>query len=191
MIPLHVNKLVILDVETTDTSIADNTRTIANAIDIGAIVIDYEFNQLDSFSSLIRPPSLENVSLFTTELTGITKRDLDEAPRFEEVWIELNKFIGGQWMPLGAWGAPFDYRILSYEYLRHGIPWPHSYPFYDFLSMAVDRCNVYGIKPKSWSLKNVCERFQIKPEEEHRALSGAKKCLEVITELAYLDERWS
>ena len=179
-----------MDVETTDISIADNTRKIANAIEIGAILIDYEFNQLDSFTTLVKPPRMEEVTLFTTELTGITEEELLQAPDFEEVWRDFVDFTGRH-RPIGAWGSPFDYQILMAEYRRHGIPWPHSYPFYDFLSMAVDRCNCYGIKPKSWSLANVCKRFEIEPEEEHRALSGAKKCLEVITELAYLDERWS
>lgn len=64
------------------------TQFDENIINVGCVSENGE-----SFSSLVKPYRMKNVTKFITDLTGITKEMLEEAPSADEVFYELWRFI--------------------------------------------------------------------------------------------------
>ena len=91
---------------------------------------------VDSFYSLIRPPSLYVRPDFTA-IHGLTVADLTDAPTFDRIWPQVRDFIGD--LPLTAHNARFDRSVLqqSAATARRALPGgPHR------LTALADR---YGI----------------------------------------------
>ena len=65
---------------------------------------------VDSFYSLIRPPSLYVRPDFTA-IHGLTAADLVDAPTFDRIWPQVRDFIGD--LPLTAHNARFDRNVLQ------------------------------------------------------------------------------
>lgn len=60
-------------------------------IQFGAVKLDDNFDQIETFSRLVKPSIYSRVSPFITELTGITTESLQEEATFDVV---LNDFLG-------------------------------------------------------------------------------------------------
>ena len=71
-----------------------------------------------SFSSLIRPHTINKMSDFITELTGITKEQLEEAPTADEVFAEFMDWLDdsecAKFYCYGDCDRLFVYRTLRY-----------------------------------------------------------------------------
>ena len=65
-------------------------------IEIGAVLLDENYNVIDSFKTYVRP-KYGQVTPFIQKLTGITKADTDNAPNIKEA---LEDFIS--WLPEDA-----------------------------------------------------------------------------------------
>jgi len=123
---------------------------------------------VDSYYSLIRPPSLYIRPDFT-EIHGLTVEDVKDAPTFADVWDSAIKpFIGG--LPLAAHNAPFDMGVLGavLEWYELEIP---ALPYFCTCSLA--RRTWSGLA--SYSLGPLAARFGI-VYEAHNALDDALTC---------------
>lgn len=179
--------LVIVDIETTDPDECEFPDT-PSIIDIAAVTVDRQLNVLHQWTSLVRPGGMHLVTEFTTSLTGIDKPMLADESTWPGVWKDFAAVTNFNRYKMLSWGGLFDSRVLSEEYKRWSIGYPHAWPYLDALSMVYWLAGDYGLHLKTWSLKSACKRFGIEPEKEHRALSGALKCAEVLKEAAAITE---
>ncbi len=108
-----MDDLVIIDTETTGWN-----HTYHRVIEVAAVKVQ-NGEIKDKYSSLVLTPG--DVPKIITQITGITKADLNEYGRDpENVFPEVRDFIGGS--TFVAHNVNFDYRFLNAEFARFQIP---------------------------------------------------------------------
>ena len=122
-----------------------------------------------SESRLIRPPRRD---FQFTHVHGIRWEDVESAPTFGPVWLELAPLLDGAEF-LAAHNAPFDRAVLESCCASAGVPMP-DLPF---------RCTV-RIARAAWRLfptrlPDVC-RFLDIPLRHHDARSDAEACARIV-----------
>lgn len=130
--------LCVCDVEATcdrNTKFADFAHEI---IEFPVVVVDLEAGGgvVDEFQSYVRPTQNATLSAFCTELTGITQRQVDEAPALPQVleaferWRLERGYLGDAEARDFAFGTdgPWDLRFFLHgECARKGLPKPAYY----------------------------------------------------------------
>lgn len=158
--------IVVVDLETTGTSPADDKVT-----EIGAVkIIDGKI--VCKFATMVNPE--RKIPERVVELTGITDDMVADAPKFEDVAGDLYKFCYGS--IIVAHNLPFDYTFiknlskpLGYVYENRGM---------DTLDMS--RALVKGLP--NYQLNTVCGHFGIE-FLHHRAYSDALATAQMFIEL--------
>lgn len=140
----------------------------------------YEHGALvDSFYSLIRPPSLYIRPDFTA-IHGLTVEDVRDAPVFEELWkSKIQSFIKG--FPLVAHNAPFDIGVLRAVLTWYQLPAPQ---FSYFCTLALARHTWPDLS--SHKLTSLGTEFGI-TYTAHNALEDAQVCGVLVGKAA---EQW-
>jgi DNA polymerase-3 subunit epsilon len=149
--------LAIVDVETTGMSARYN-RVIEIAI------IRVEGNKIiDTFTSCINPET--HIPSFITHLTGISQKDVENAPVFGKVKHKVKKLLkGATFVAHNAW---FDYSFVQSELKRVDIAFESK------------RCCTVRLSRrlypqyKSHSLTKLIERFGFEYKSRHRAYDDA------------------
>ena len=129
-------------------------------------------NVVDTFYSLIRPPSSK---ILFTQIHGLTWAMLESAPRFATLWPKIAGFLANADYLL-AHNAPFDRKVL-YGCCQHiGV----SVPEQPFLC-TLKGCRMVFDLPSN-SLATVCAHFGI-PLQHHNAASDAMACANIYLQL--------
>ena len=145
----------VIDVETTGFSSEHD-----KIIEVGAIKI-VNGQEVDSFQTFVDPERSIPPQIQT--LTGITYRETNGAPKFDQVRDRVQQFIGNH--PVIAHNAAFDKRML----VAHGIdPGPNEWFDTMKLSRRIDQ------DEDSHSLENITKRLGIYQEGNHRADADAR-----------------
>lgn len=143
-------------------------------IQLGAAVTDDEFNILETFESLIRPPEgliLEEEAL---KVNKISLEDLAKAPSEEEVLRAFNSLlIKYDGAILSGFNFQFDMTFIKSACFRNRIALRSQGIIID-LQMAAN----YAAGLYKFSLKSVCEYFGIQTGN-HTALKDALACVEI------------
>lgn len=106
---------LIIDLECTCDDNESWDRSKMETIEIGAVLVDQDFNLIDEFSSFVRPVINPTLTPFCTKLTTITQNQVDDAPLFEDAIIALRKFAEQKGAyTFCSWGG-FDYRQINRE----------------------------------------------------------------------------
>ncbi len=149
--------LVFVDIETTGLS-----PSMGRVVEIAAIRVE-RGEIVQTFSKLIDPET--ELPHFTTQLTGITKADLHEAPTFLDIAKELHAVLDNAIFV--AHNVNFDYSFLQAEFGRVGIN-------FDPRKMCTVRLS-RALYPqhKSHKLANLIERHDFSYESRHRAYDDA------------------
>ena len=114
--------------------------------------------QIDTLSLLVNPQ--RKLSNFIIGLTGITQRDVDSAPDWDNVKAEVADFISG--VPIIGHNVGFDASFLR----SHGVK-PDG--LYDTMSMS----EIALPAGPEYSLGRLTQRFGFIHDNPHRALSDA------------------
>jgi DNA polymerase-3 subunit epsilon len=155
---------VVVDVETTG-SRSNNSRMT----EVGAVrVVGNEI--VDEFSTLINPEC--RIPRKITEFTHITDGMVADAPVFADIADELRQFIGDA--VFVAHNVNFDYGFIREEYRRL------DQRFFRPKLCTVSSSRKFFPGYASYSLKNLCNEFEIKLENHHRALCDAKAAAEIL-----------
>jgi len=124
--------------------------------------------EIESYSSLIRPPSLYIRPDFT-EIHGLTVDDVRDAPTFADIWDSAIKpFIGD--LPLAAHNAEFDMGVL-----REVLHW------YKLEIPAIQYFCTCDLARRAWpglnshALPALAAKFEI-IYKAHNALEDAEAC---------------
>lgn len=165
--------LLVIDLETTDIAVAEACGHFPEIIEVGACLIDRSWDVVGTWSSFIRPLSLDKVTEFTTELTGITQDDVAEAPFFPAVMLEMRKFMGAEKASRLAHFGPSDSAWLRSAYLLHGLSWPFLGWSLCLQSLAYGAAAEWGFDFHGFSLADVAERLGVEAVGAHRAAGDA------------------
>jgi len=115
--------LVIVDLEATcwPASEREQAVEIMEVIEIGAVKVDQNGQQIDEFTTFVRPKENRRLSDFCQSLTGISQADVDTAPDYPEAISIFDHWLGdiGGWA-WASWGR-YDLRQLLSEKTRHGV----------------------------------------------------------------------
>ncbi|MEG1908793.1 MAG: PolC-type DNA polymerase III [Oscillospiraceae bacterium] len=168
------DEFVALDIETTGLSANDDRMT-----ELGAVKI-CKGEVTERFESFVNPgrPIPRNI----TELTGITDRDVFDAPAEDEVLRSFMEFAGD--LPLVAHNAEFDLGFLTAAAKRSNIAFNPTYM--DTLALS------QSLLPdlKRYKLDIVSGRLGLPDFNHHRASDDALACGRIMTSLIkMLEER--
>ncbi len=161
----------IVDLETT----GGDART-SRVIEVAVYVFDGN-KVIDEYSTLVNPGV--SVPGFITHLTGITTEMLKDAPPFEEVADHVASITHER--VFVAHNVGFDYSFLRNEFKK-----------LDRRFIRKRLCTVRltrNIFPKlhSYSLGNLCKKFDIPLENRHRAFGDAKATTALLKHLIIND----
>ena len=159
-----MNDFITIDFET-------GLRSPESAVSIGLVKFS-DYQAVDSYYSLIRPPKLYIRPDFT-ELHGLSVDDVKDAPDFKYIWKkEIKKFIGTT--ILAANNAQFDMTVLRAVLEWHDLPIPKLSYFCT--------CNLARrVWPdlKSHALTALAKKFGI-VYNAHNALDDALTCGKLV-----------
>lgn len=170
---LYMKRYAYLDIE-----LNHHNWNNAQIIEIAFIIKNELGEDVDFFESLIRPKNQLNPEI--TELTGINEQMLKDAPEFFEVaqkiYEKLDRCI------IVAHKVDSDVNILNQELLKLG---------FKLKNKAICTLNLaQKLIPElySYSLKSLCDLFQIKLENNHRALNDVKALYELYRYLELINQ---
>lgn len=150
---------VILDIETTGLDYKTD-----QVIEIGAIKLDTEFNEVGTLHTMVRLSEGQTISPFITELTGIKEEDTYNGLTEVVALNMLKDFIGSS--VVVAQHAPFDLAFLAKA----------VEPEYFIDTRSLSRI----LHPdEKAGLKDLCERYGIQLKH-HRAMADVKATIEVF-----------
>lgn len=152
------NTFVAIDFET-----ANSNR--ASACQVGIVkFVDGEI--VGVFDTLITPhPSMDDFDYYNSQVHGIAKSDLNDAPTFPDVWDFISDFIGSE--TLVAHNAGFDMSVLRGLFELYGI---RSTEYAYLCTMMLAR-NL--VKPAELNLKFVAKIMNVDLTRHHNALDDA------------------
>jgi DNA polymerase III subunit epsilon len=172
--------MIILDTETTghlkpEVASLDDQPYI---IEIAALKVNGNFKRVDELCSLVNP-NVPFDEATHRRITGITEKQLADAPLFIELADRLTDFFLGE-RTMIAHNCEFDRSVLALELRRlgreHFFPWP-----------PVQICTVERTKHQTGSrlsLKELYEKvFGRKLAQTHRAREDAMALLDIVREL--------
>jgi DNA polymerase-3 subunit epsilon len=149
--------LAIVDIETTGMSYARS-----RVIEVGVIRVE-NGEVVDSFNSLIDPQT--ELPMFITELTGISKNDLNHAPTFYDISAELYQIMDGA--VFIAHNVRFDYGFLKQEFKRLNKKFSPKL----LCTVKLSKALYPGVR--GHKLQDLIDRCQINVANRHRALDDA------------------
>ena len=171
-IPILQKKYIAFDVETTGLS-----SITSRIIEVGAVIFENE-KPVAQFSSLVNPNVFIPES--ATAVNHITNDMIKYAPSEEKVFSDLVNFLGDaldNQTIICAHNAKFDMAFLSETLMRLG--YSGKINFVDTLSLS--RRNIFSVD--NHKQKTIAEYFGIVNDQEHRAVSDAMVCGEILSKL--------
>ena len=161
-----MNKLVILDFETTGLSPA-----YARVIEVGAILIE-DTKIVDKLSQLMYPGC--SIPSFITDITGITNEMVKGKPSPEKFMPKLKQFIGNR--PILAHNASFDQKFLISEMENIGNKVDNRF----LCTLKLSRRLITNAP--DYKLTTLVSHLKIKPpgiQQAHRALYDVMNTFQV------------
>jgi DNA polymerase-3 subunit epsilon len=155
---------VVVDVETTG-----GRPGLHRVTEIGAVKLQGG-EIIDEWSSLINPQ--RSIPPNITRITGIDEAMVAEAPLFADIADSFADFMGDA--IFAAHNVNFDYGFISTEFEMIDRKFRHP---------KICTCSsMRKLYPgyRSYSLKNLCQEFQIDLKSHHRALCDAKAAAELL-----------
>lgn len=178
------DKLVVFDVETTDSSVG-----YPEIIEIGGVKLNKDLSFKDKFSMFVQPSALCGVTEFIEDLTGITRKQLESQLKWESCWKKWAEFTEYKNVLLGAWGVYFDGPVLRRAYEEVKLGFPHNGRMLDIKSMVYFVFSWLGMRGGKFSLDEVVKRLEFSWEgSAHRALVDAEMTAKVLREIVRFTE---
>ncbi|MDK2563339.1 3'-5' exonuclease [Romboutsia sedimentorum] len=149
-----------------------NERCPFEIIQIGAIKLDSNFNIIDTFNSYVKPEIYKGIHPFIGKMTGITLKDVADAPSFPQAYKEFKRFISSKDPVLCVWGTG-DLKELYRNITYYNLPsktLPKSYiNIQHYASIYFD--NPAG---RSIGLQNAIQILELNQDKSyHNALNDA------------------
>ncbi len=153
--------LVFLDIETTGLN-PDSDEVIEVAL-----IRTKDLEIVDTYHSLVKP--YRQIPKFITNLTGISKNEVDKSPRIDEIRPNVENFILDY--PILAHNASFDKLFLE-KILEKEIP----NEFFDTLEIS----RLFMPELQSHSLESLVKTLNLEKHNHHRALSDTYMLIDLF-----------
>ena len=173
---------ICLDIETTDVD-----SRIGSIIQIGAIFLNDEFEEIDSFSTYIFPlDSHRNQKAMA--VNKISEDILSHSPTLSEALELFENFVfqkkENKKNRLAAWGAYFDIPFLRAQYKKINRDWPFGHKSIDLKSIAT-----WELSKRNISLNGGVEKalryLNLEFEgRQHDALADIKNSVRILKKIA-------
>lgn len=157
----------ILDIET-----SGGKPKESKIIEIAIIIHDGQ-KVIDRYETLVNPE--KSIDWYVTKLTGITNKDVANAPKFFEVAKTVFQLLEGR--VFVAHNVGFDYPIVRNEFRSLGldIRLPH------LCTIQTARVLIPGVE--SYGLKNLSNFLNINLDSHHRAMADTQATAEIFARL--------
>lgn len=166
---MSARRYVVCDIEATGLD-AD-----CDLIEIALITFE-DGKVIDVYETLINP--LKVIPEYITNLTTISNRDLKEAPKFYEIADAIRLRLEGA--VFVSHNTEFDLGLLRKKYQEMG----QELKVKNFCTLKVAQHEIPGLL--NYNLDALCNFFNIKIVDRHRAIGDAKATLELFKELIQL-----
>lgn len=95
-------------------------------IQIGAVLLDSNYRKISTFSTYVKPEYATHIKPSVSKLTGITDKDLENAPSLKEAVEKMTVWIGSDKRTrVYSWSDTDLYQLEDECYLK-GIPFPEN-----------------------------------------------------------------
>ena len=172
------NKYILaVDVEATCDNQGKINRKDMEIIEIGAVLLDPEYNIVAEFQTFIKPFKNPILTTFCKELTHITQEQVDNAPTVYEAFNQLGAWLK-DYQPLVwcSWGD-YDYKQFQVDCARSGASWPFIGNHFNAKIKTAEVLN----KPK-WGLHQAIDEIGLEwIGTPHRGIDDARNVAQVLS----------
>lgn len=177
-------QFIVLDLEWNNTYAKKAKGYINEIIEIGAVKLDNELENVDTFSCIIRSQIGKKLRGSVKRLTHLTNDDIDSGMPFTKAFSMFRKWIGNEETVIFTWGDG-DVRVLleNFKYLN-GIKVIPFLEKYCDLQRVFQRING-STKGQQTGLLNAAQMLEIDPEMyiHHRALGDSMLTADILKKL--------
>lgn len=150
-------------------------------IEVGAVKLDENLNEIDRFNKLIKPVLHKKINPIISNITGIKERDLSKEKKFPAVFEEFINWCGEDYI-MCTFGNQDIYELeINMQYHNINIPWKYPLKYIDvqrIFSIENDEIN------EQRSLEMVCMFMGVSGKNAyHRALSDAIYTAEIMKKM--------
>lgn len=172
---------IILDLEWNNTYARRIKKCINEVIEIGAVMLDDNLNEIDEFSCFVKAQIGKKLRSSVKNLTSITNEDIKQGIVFTRAMSKFRDWVGSEENVVLTWGDA-DIRVLidNFKYLNgiEKIPFLSNYA--NIQSYVQQKLNVS--KANQLGLSNAAEMLEIDETDffHHRALDDSKLTAEIF-----------
>lgn len=171
---------------------------IHDIIQIGAVLVDENFEEISSFATLVYPENEEDFDPDSKRVHGIARFELDDAPSLEEALDDMEYWIaeeGGftsrkamQSLKICGQGINNDISFMKASYNTIKLTWPFAYQFLDLQDMTLLYSHIMKANnapfPDRLNLNSIGAFFGMERDNsKHDALEDARLTAACIAEL--------
>lgn len=179
---------VVLDLEWNTAFSAHNKKYLNEIIEFGAVKLNEDLVEVDSFSMLVKPQVGKTLTGMVEELTHISNEDLSGGGTFTHVLSKFKKFADG--CVLLTWGhMDILALIANCQYFLKSERLDFAQQFVD-LQKYCERCFHFQKNAKQLGLSKAAGMLEIEFDEQalHRALNDSRLEAECFKRLYQKDE---
>ena len=172
---MRKHNLAFIDIETTGLNPLQH-----EIIEIGCVISDRNLKVIEEFELKIKPKKIENANPTALKVNHYNEKDWKSALDLSKaIKILLEKVKG---CIMVGHNVAFDAGFLEYVFNKVGVENTMHYHKLDTVSVAWAKFH-HNPEIEHFSLREMCERFGIKNEHSHTALSDARATYELYKKL--------
>ncbi|KAK7318571.1 hypothetical protein RJT34_03274 [Clitoria ternatea] len=173
----HTPEIVFFDLETTVPKKGGQRFWV---LEFGAIIFSaHKLNEIESYSTLIRPKDLSVVSVKSSRCDGITREAVENAPFFEDVADRIFSILNGR-----VWAGHnihrFDCVRIKEAFEDINRPPPVPLGTIDSLGVLTER---FGRRAGNMKMATLASYFGL-GQQKHRSLDDVRMNMEVLKHCA-------
>ncbi|MCY1723547.1 3'-5' exonuclease [Prolixibacteraceae bacterium Z1-6] len=181
-----------------DLEMSGQTPGIHDIIQIGAVLLDENFDQISTFESLIYPENEADFDPGSKRIHGISRFELDEAPSLEETIDDLEYWLQDEGefssrkamrdLKICGQGINNDISFLKAAYETINLTWPFAYQYIDLQDIMLFYKTILETNgkdvPKGLGLNAISEYLEMeRTRNKHNALEDAELTGSCLSEL--------
>ena len=172
------HNLAFIDIETTGLDVIKH-----EIIEIGVVITTPKLRVIEKFELKIKPEHIEDADPVALKINHYNPTDWQEAQNLKESMKVFSQKVKDCIMV--GHNVSFDSNFLDYTFAEIKLKNSMHYHRLDTISIAWAKLHK---KPniKHFSLRELCEHFNVKNEHPHRALSDAYATYELYKKLTKL-----
>ena len=158
-----------------------NPRIPFEIIEIGAVMLDDNLQEIDRYSATVRPKVYKKLHFMTRDLTGITQEELDQSDPFPYVLVDFMMWCGDDSV-FCTWGGNDLIELqrnMKFYHLEDLLEGP-----FDYYNVQKIFRELYMPDQQAAALESAVDFFQIEKDLPfHRAIHDADYTARVLRQM--------